>query len=60
MNSKTLFVYLRKDAAAYKAVKPVMVHVNYHSDKWPRFKAVSMRYVEGVQDALDGFTDASP
>ena len=60
MNSKTLFVYLRKDAAAYKSVKPVMVHVNYHSDKWARFLAVSKKYLGGVEDALDQFTDASP
>lgn len=59
MNSKTLFVYLRKDAAAYQRVQPVMVHVNYHADKWPRFQAIGRRYVEGILDALDGFTDAS-
>jgi arabinosyltransferase len=59
MNSKTLFVYLRKDKAKYEAVKPVMVHVNYHSDKWPRFLAVAKRYVDGKKDALDSFSDAS-
>lgn len=60
MNSKTLFVYLRKDAVAYKRVQPVMVHVNYHSDKWSRFLAVSKRYVDGIENALEEFTDASP
>lgn len=60
MNSKTLFVYLRKDEVAYQRVKPAMVHVNYHSDKWPRFQAVSKKYVDGIENALDEFTDASP
>eukprot|EP00892_Ulva_mutabilis_P003675 jgi/Ulvmu1/167/UM001_0171.1 len=59
MNSKTLFVYLRKDAQLYADVKPVMVHVNYHNDKWRRFTAVEQRYVYGVATALDGLPDGS-
>lgn len=59
MNSKTLFVYLRKDAQLYADVMPVMVHVNYHNDKWRRFMAVEQRYVHGVADALDALPDAS-
>lgn len=59
MNSKTLFVYLRKDARLYTEVHPVMVHVNYHSDKWRRFLAVEQRYVHGVTNALETLTDAT-
>jgi arabinosyltransferase len=59
MNSKTLFVYLRKDKSLFEQVKPVMVHVNYHSDKFSRFQAVVARYVNGDGTALDRFSDAT-
>lgn len=59
MNSKTLFVYLRKDAQLYASTHPVMVHVNYHNDKWLRFLAVQQRYVEGDMAALDRLSDAT-
>jgi len=59
MNSKTLFKHLRHDRASYAQVKPVMVHVNYHPDKFERMLAVEKRYVEGKMDALDTFPDGS-
>jgi hypothetical protein len=59
MNSKTLFLHLRKDAELYKRTQPVMVHLNYHMDKFDRLKAVAKRYVDGDLTALDRFSDAS-
>ncbi|XP_051150043.1 arabinosyltransferase RRA3 [Andrographis paniculata] len=58
MNSKVLFKTVRKDANL-KKVKPVIVHLNYHPDKFPRMKAVVEFYVNGKQDALDPFPDGS-
>lgn len=58
MNSKVLFKTVRKDADL-KKLKPVIVHVNYHPDKFPRMKAVVEYYVYGKQDALDAFPDGS-
>lgn len=58
MNSKVLFKTVRKDAKL-KKLKPVIVHVNYHPDKFPRMKAVVEFYVNGKQDALDPFPDGS-
>ncbi|MCD7448492.1 Arabinosyltransferase rra3 [Datura stramonium] len=58
MNSKVLFKTVRKDANL-KKLKPVIVHVNYHPDKFPRMKAVVEYYVYGKQDALDAFPDGS-
>ncbi|XP_057973257.1 arabinosyltransferase RRA3-like [Malania oleifera] len=58
MNSKVLFKTVRKDARL-KKLKPVIVHVNYHPDKFSRMKAVVEFYVNGKQDALDSFPDGS-
>ncbi|KAJ7958057.1 Glycosyltransferase [Quillaja saponaria] len=58
MNSKVLFKTVRKDAGL-KKLKPVIVHVNYHPDKFPRMKAVVEFYVNGKQDALEPFPDGS-
>ncbi|KAJ0973657.1 hypothetical protein J5N97_015622 [Dioscorea zingiberensis] len=58
MNSKVLFKTVRKDANLSK-LKPVIVHVNYHPDKFPRMKAVVEFYVNGKQNALDPFPDGS-
>ncbi|KAL8250631.1 hypothetical protein R6Q59_034324 [Mikania micrantha] len=58
MNSKTLFKQVRKDANL-KKLKPVIVHVNYHPDKFPRMKAVMEFYFNGKQDALEPFPDGS-
>lgn len=59
MNSKTLFVHLRKDKGALARVKPVMVHVNYHMDKFARLKAIARLYMRHEANALDSFPDAS-
>eukprot|EP00887_Chlorella_sp_A99_P008059 scaffold12.g8059.t1 len=59
MNSKFLFKHLRHDAGRFASVKPVMVHVNYHPDKFERMKAVVKRYVDGDAHALDRFPDGS-
>lgn len=58
MNSKVLFKTVRKDNRL-KKLKPVIVHVNYHPDKLARMKAVVEFYVNGKEDALDGFPDGS-
>ncbi|KAK7291177.1 hypothetical protein RIF29_06115 [Crotalaria pallida] len=58
MNSKVLFKTVRKDDRL-KKLKPVIVHLNYHPDKFARMKAVVDFYVNGKQDALDHFPDGS-
>ncbi|KAJ7966730.1 Glycosyltransferase [Quillaja saponaria] len=58
INSKVLFKTVRKDASL-KKLKPVIVHVNYHPDKFSRMKAVVEFYVNGKQDALEHFPDGS-
>ncbi|WOK95630.1 hypothetical protein Cni_G04337 [Canna indica] len=58
MNSKVLFKTVRKDAHL-RRLKPVIVHVNYHPEKFERMKAVVDFYVNGKQDALDPFPDGS-
>lgn len=58
MNSKVLFKTVRKDAKL-KKLKPVVVHLNYHPNKFDRMKAVVDFYVNGKQDALDSFPDGS-
>ncbi|KAG4962391.1 hypothetical protein JHK82_039080 [Glycine max] len=58
MNSKVLFKTVRKDAKL-KKLKPVIVHVNYHPDKFARMKAIVEFYANGKQDALDHFPDGS-
>ncbi|XP_028757592.1 arabinosyltransferase RRA3 [Neltuma alba] len=58
MNSKVLFKTVRKDVKL-KKLKPVIVHVNYHPDKFARMKAVVDFYLNGKQDALEHFPDGS-
>ncbi|XP_038905517.1 arabinosyltransferase RRA2-like [Benincasa hispida] len=58
MNSKVLFKTVRKDPKL-RQLKPVIVHINYHPDKYPRMKAVVEFYVNGKQNALDPFPDGS-
>lgn len=58
MNSKTLFKYIRKNEH-YAGVLPVVVHLNYHPDKWERMKAVVDFYHNGNLIALDAFPDGS-
>ncbi|EER99626.1 hypothetical protein BDA96_02G375100 [Sorghum bicolor] len=58
MNSKVLFKTVRKDAHLRK-LKPVIVHLNYHPDKYDRMKAVIEFYVNGKQNALERFPDGS-
>lgn len=58
MNSKVLFKTVRKDPKL-RQLKPVIVHINYHPDKYPRMKAVVEFYVDGKQNALDPFPDGS-
>ena len=58
MNSKTLFTHVRYDTEL-AARLPVMVHVNYHSTKHERMKAIERRYVFGDKQALDKFPNGS-
>lgn len=53
MNSKFLFKHYRN--GRHKDVRPVMVHVNYHPDKWDRMKAVIAYYDGGNKQALRPF-----
>ena len=39
--------------------QPIVVHVNYHPDKWERMKAVVQRWVTGDTAALDAFPGGS-
>uniref|UniRef100_A0A061SJT2 Glycosyltransferase cazy family gt77-like protein n=1 Tax=Tetraselmis sp. GSL018 TaxID=582737 RepID=A0A061SJT2_9CHLO len=55
VNSKTLFKSLRGGRGSDANRKPVMVHINYHPDKWQRMKAVIKRYLKGDSHALDGY-----
>ena len=59
MNSKTLFVVARHDKKRMRNLKPAMVHVNYHPDKWERMKAIWAYFVDGKKKALDAFPDGS-
>jgi hypothetical protein len=54
MNSKTLFRTVRYESRFEKHV-PVMVHVNYHPDKYERLQSVWKKYVEGDAHALDHY-----
>ncbi|KAK1274739.1 hypothetical protein QJS04_geneDACA001742 [Acorus gramineus] len=58
MNSKVLFRTVRNNEN-YRKLKPVIVHVNYHPDKFPRMKAVVEFYVNGKKDALQPFPEGS-
>jgi len=58
MNTKTLFKKIRRQRKMCSHT-PVMVHINYHPDKFPRMKAVVDRYIFKKMDALDKFTDGS-
>ncbi|KAI9181204.1 hypothetical protein LWI28_012494 [Acer negundo] len=58
MNSKVLFKTLRKNTSLSK-FKPVIIHVNYHTDKLPRMLAIIEFYVNSKQDALKSFPDGS-
>lgn len=58
MNSKVLFKTVRKDDKL-KKLKPVIVHINYHPDKFLRMKAIVEFYVDGKQNALNNFPDGS-
>ena len=59
MNSKVLFKHLRHNGGLFASTKPVMVHVNYHPDKYNRMLAVWAKYVDGDEHALDPFPDGS-
>lgn len=59
MNSKVLFKFLRHNHAKMSAAKPVMIHVNYHPDKFERMKAIVKYFVDGDTKALDSFPDGS-
>lgn len=37
----------------------IVVHVNYHPEKWERMKAVISKWVNGDDKALDSFPDGS-
>lgn len=59
LNSKFLFKYLRHDPGRMAAVKPVMLHVNYHPEKYERMVSAWEYYVDGNKTALDKWADGS-
>ena len=57
-NSKTFFCFMRKFPNFKKKsrpVKPVLVHVNYHPDKFERLKGIREFYMNDNSNALDRF-----
>lgn len=54
VNSKTLFRTMRYEDQ-FKNHVPVMIHVNYHPDKFARMQSIWARYVEGDAHALDKY-----
>ncbi|KAL6751100.1 nucleotide-diphospho-sugar transferase-domain-containing protein [Haematococcus lacustris] len=54
VNSKTLFRTMRYEKE-YENHMPVMVHVNYHPDKFARMQSIWARYVEKDMHALDKY-----
>ena len=54
VNSKTLFRTIRHEDR-FKGHVPVMVHANYHPDKYDRLVSVWDRYVNGNLQALDKY-----
>lgn len=54
MNSKILFKYVRFNLRMKKHV-PVLVHVNYHPDKFVRMEAIEDYYLRHNLHALDHF-----
>ncbi|KAG2436249.1 hypothetical protein HXX76_006560 [Chlamydomonas incerta] len=54
MNSKRLFRTVRYEPQFANFV-PVMIHVNYHPDKFQRMQSIWAKYVEGDKTALDKY-----
>ncbi|KAG2449198.1 hypothetical protein HYH02_005945 [Chlamydomonas schloesseri] len=54
MNSKRLFRTIRYEPQ-YTNFVPVMIHVNYHPDKFQRMQSIWAKYVEGDKTALDKY-----
>jgi hypothetical protein len=54
VNSKTLFRTMRYEDR-FKNHVPVMIHVNYHPDKFARMQSIWARYIEGDMHALDKY-----
>jgi len=54
VNSKTLFRTMRYEKQFEDHV-PVMVHVNYHPDKFARMQSIWAHYVDGDVHALDKY-----
>ncbi|KAG2497784.1 hypothetical protein HYH03_004056 [Edaphochlamys debaryana] len=54
LNSKRLFRTIRYEPQ-YANHMPVMVHVNYHPDKFQRMQSIWAKYVEGDKTALDKY-----
>lgn len=54
LNSKRLFRTIRYEAR-YADHVPVMIHVNYHPDKFARMQSIWAKYVQGDKTALDKY-----
>ena len=48
-----------RHSSQYESLRPVMIHVNYHPDKYERMLAVVDYYVNNVKSALQPFPDGS-
>ncbi|KAK9837243.1 hypothetical protein WJX81_001335 [Elliptochloris bilobata] len=58
MNSKVLFKQFRHLPPASQ-VRPVMVHINYHPDKYERMVAAKRYFIDGDTSALKAFPGGS-
>ena len=55
MNSKAALCRVSRDKKRMRNLKPAMVHVNYHPDKWERMKAIWAYFVDGRRRRLMRF-----
>ena len=59
INSKILFKFVRHDVNQMRDLRPAMIHVNYHPNKFERMQAIVKYFFNGEKDALDPFPDGS-
>lgn len=59
VNSRVLFKEVRRDAWRFGKFVPAAVHINFHTDKYPRMLAIIQYYVNNQKDALDPFPDGN-
>lgn len=55
---QVLFKHVRHNPAL-QSLRPVLIHLNSHPEKFERMRAAEARYVRGDLHALDPFPDGS-